>query len=166
LEHVEAELRYVLNCTVLSNFALVRQLHLLRIAGEGKAATTEEVAKEFQSAIEMGYFAPITIEWLTVLPLSEAELFTFEVIHRRLGAGEASCLAIAQHRGMMVWTDDRDARRYARQSGIAVTGTLGILVRLVQTNVISQAEANAMLALMVQHGYRSPLKDLSVLLNG
>jgi len=166
LEHVEAELRYVLNCTVLSNFALVRQLHLLRIAGEGKAATTEEVAREFQSAIEMGYFAPISIEWLTVLSLSEAELFTFEVIHRRLGAGEASCLAIAQHRGMMVWTDDRDARRYARQAGIAVTGTLGILVRLVEKNVISQAEANAMLALMVQHGYRSPLKDLSVLLNG
>lgn len=65
----------------------------------------------------------------------------------------------------MIWTDDSDARRYARQSGIPVTGTLGILVRLVQKRLLSLDEANLLLAEMVKYGYYSPVTDLSLLLS-
>ncbi|GBC94794.1 hypothetical protein HRbin16_00579 [bacterium HR16] len=157
--------RYVINCTVLSNFATVDRIDLLRIVSEGMAATTEHVIQEFEAGVLQGYFGKISLEWLPVLAMTPEEEKTFEVIASRLGSGEASCLAIAQHRGAMIWTDDGDARRYARQSGVPVTGTLGILVRLVQNGPLSLDEANLLLAEMVKHGYYSPVTDLSLLLS-
>ncbi len=159
------EVRYIINCTVLSNFAIVDRMDLLRVVSEGMAATTEQVRGEFEAGVSQGYFHETSLEWLHVLAMTPEEQETFEVIALRLGLGEASCLAVAKHRGIMMWSDDGDARRYARQSGIAVTGTLGILVRLVQKGLLSTGEANVLLAEMTKHGYYSPLADLSSLLS-
>jgi|YNPMSStandDraft_1061717.scaffolds.fasta_scaffold77520_2 predicted nucleic acid-binding protein len=153
----------LLNCTVLSNFALVGRLDLLQTAVGGRAATTEAVIQEFNAGIALGYFPQVSLEWLPVLPLSPEEQATYQQIHPRLGAGEASCLAVAHHRGLKVATDDGDSRRYAQRTGIAISGTLGILVQLVRSNILTLQEGNAILAAMIQQGYRAPEADLSAL---
>ncbi len=153
----------LLNCTVLSNFALVGRLDLLQEAVGGRAATTEAVFQEFNEGVALGYFPQVSLEWLPVLSLSSEEQAIFQRLHPRFGAGDASCLAVAQHRGLKVATDDGDSRRYAQRAGIPISGTLGILVQLVRSNILSLQEGNAILAEMIQQGYRAPEADLSVL---
>ena len=74
-----------------------------------------------------------------------------------LDPGEASCLAFAISRQMTLVTDDLAARRLAQKRKIPLSGTLGILIALVRHNAFSLKEANAMLSVMIQKRYRSPV---------
>lgn len=47
-----------------------------------------------------------------------------------LGSGEADAIALARANGCPVLLDERPARAVAKRVGVAVTGTLGVLVRL------------------------------------
>jgi predicted nucleic acid-binding protein len=67
---------------------------------------------------------------------------------------------------MDMLTDDRDARRAARETGLMVSGTLGALMNLVRANVLSLAEADKFLATMKRSGYRCPVNSLSELNTG
>lgn len=163
-QHSSESVAIVLDGTVLSNFARIGRLDLLKLATGGAAVTTEAVVAEFDAGRALGYFQTSAPEWLPELPLTEQENETFQVIHQRLGRGEAQCLALAQHRALCLATDDGDARRYARRVGVAVSGTIGILVGLVRTGSLSLEAANTILAEMLDQGYRSPLADLSSLL--
>ena len=77
-----------------------------------------------------------------------------------LNAGEAACLAMAVARGGRVLTDDRDARELARRLRIPLSGTLGILTRLVDISHLSLDRADALLSQMIAAGYRSPVTFL------
>jgi predicted nucleic acid-binding protein len=83
---------------------------------------------------------------------------------RALNEGEAACLAIALARGCRVLTDDRDARELARQLRIPISGTLGVLIRLVDMKHFRLDEADALLSQMIAAGYRSPVVSLRDLL--
>jgi len=159
----ETRIDILLNNTVLSNFGLVNQMKLLQQAVRNRAATTKAVLREFHQGIELGYLPSISMDWLVILELDEEEKAIFQLLNQRYGAGEASCLAVAQKRGMKFVTDDRDARRYAQRLGIPVSGTIGILVDLIRLKVLSLQEANSILREMIHSGYHSPLEDLSVL---
>jgi predicted nucleic acid-binding protein len=56
------------------------------------------------------------------------------------------------------------ARKMLQQFGGIVTGTLGILVRLINDGTLSINEANAILNDMIQEDFFSPVKDLTELL--
>jgi predicted nucleic acid-binding protein len=60
-------------------------------------------------------------------------------------------------------TDDRDARRVALAANLAVSGTLGTLVRLVDREILTVSQADGLLAGMKQHGYHSPVDSLTEL---
>jgi predicted nucleic acid-binding protein len=63
-----------------------------------------------------------------------------------LGAGEIATIELAARVGGVAVLDDRDARRVAHQRGLALTGTVAILVRLKQIGAIgSLAETLAQL---------------------
>jgi predicted nucleic acid-binding protein len=57
-------------------------------------------------------------------------------------------------------TDDLAARRIARTLGLDFTGTLGALDQLIQTEILSLGQAEELLAEMIAHGYRSPIRSL------
>ena len=58
----------------------------------------------------------------------------------QLDDGEASCLAIAKYRGWTVATDDREAKRIAGESGIAVITTAELVRRWVSNEYPSDDE--------------------------
>jgi len=64
----------------------------------------------------------------------------------------------------MILTDDRAARRVARQWRIPLSGSIGCLVLAVEQGYSSLSAANDYLNQMIQSGYRSPYTDLSPLL--
>ena len=50
------------------------------------------------------------------------------------------------------------------EHGIAVTGTVGILLACVRQNYLSLEQANALLTAMIAAGYHSPVESLDALL--
>lgn len=154
----------LLDNTVLSNFALVGQGELLRCALGADAATTEAVWAELQTGILRGRVPPQDWAWLPLIALTDDERESYEGLRQRLDSGEASCLALAMSRGCRVFTDDRDARALAARLGIPVSGTIGLLVRLVDLGALTVAEGDRLLAQMVAYGYHSPTDSLEHML--
>lgn len=150
----------LLDNTVLSNFTGIRRADLVRVALGEDAATSEAAWAELQTGIRIGKLPAQDWSWLPILSLTETEMPLYHLLLERLNAGEASCLAIAATRGYRVFTDDRDARELAARWRIPISGTLGLLVRLIDVKTLSLAEADALLVGMITAGYRSPVTSL------
>jgi predicted nucleic acid-binding protein len=153
----------LLDTTVLSNFTVVRRADLVHRALGEDAATTESVWDELQAGIRLGRLPDQDWSWLPILALEEAERVLYRLLARRLNVGEASCLAMAAGRGYRVLTDDRDARQVAALWRIPVSGTLGLLLRLIDLRVLSLNQGDDLLASMTGAGYRSPIASLQEL---
>jgi predicted nucleic acid-binding protein len=168
-------MRVIVNTTVISNFASIGQLDMLRQL-YGALAMSTDVYDEIQAGLEEGYRFYAGLEqwiqplaeggWIHLTSLShEQELRYFRELPARLHRGEMSSLAIARHRGWLLLTDDRAARTEATRLGVLVSGSLGCLVLAVERHLCSLAQANSWLQEMMRQGYRSPVTDLTPLLN-
>lgn len=150
----------LLDNTVLSNFSIIRRPDLVRAAFVEQVGTTEQAFQEMVGGIAIGKIPDCDWDWLVRIAIAAAEQGQFEAFCEHLGEGEASCLAVAKKRGYRLATDDKDARRLARQLGISLTGTIGILAILVKQGQIGIDEGDRLLHEMVAAGYRSPLMTL------
>jgi hypothetical protein len=92
--------------------------------------------------------------------VSEEELTAFRSLAPHLDTGEASCLAIARHRGWAFLSDDKLARKRAHAWQIQLSGTLGVLVQAVKRHPITAGAGDQLLQAMIQRGYRSPYHTL------
>ncbi len=153
----------LLDNTVLSNFAIIHQTELLRKAVGDTAVTVPQVINEFEVGIELDRLPHTDLSWLRMVQLNPEEVAYFNRFTVRLNAGEAACLAVAMGRNGRVFTDDRDARKLAANLRIPISGTIGILIRLMDLGELTIAEANNYLAEMINLGYRAPIQDLGEL---
>ena len=164
----------IANTTVISNFASIGQLDLLhRLYGELYIST--EVYEEIRAGLEEGYRFYAGIEqlvypftehgWIRLAsPAHEQELRLLGELPARLHSGEASSIAIAKHRGWVLLTDDQEARKEAERLGIRISGSVGCLILSVERGLCSLEQANTWLGEMIQQGYRSPVTDLTPLI--
>ena len=161
----------IANTTIISNFASVSRLDILKELLEQLYITTEVYA-EIQDGLAEGYnfyagieshMYPLASEgWLRLTSLEgEEELRLFSNMPAALHRGEASCLAVAVRRGMAFLTDDARARAVARDLQVLVSGTLGILVQAVKKGLLSLEAADLLLNQMIQAGYHSPYVSLA-----
>jgi predicted nucleic acid-binding protein len=155
----------LLDNTVLSNFSTVKRPDLVRAAFVEPVGTTDKAYQEMQDGIAIGKIPAADWAWLTRVTLTPAEQVQFDSFHEHLGAGEASCLAVAKERRYRLATDDRDARRLARQLNISLTGSVGILAALVKQGQIPLVEGEGLLHQMIAAGFRSPLTALGEILS-
>lgn len=145
--------------TVLNNFAQIQRTDLLRSAWWDLAAPTP-VWNELDLGVRRGLVPACDWSWLKILELTEKEQVHADEIGQELGAGEAACIAAAVSRSLLLLSDDWDARALGRSLGIEVSGTLGVLDRLVSKQVLNLDEADTLLAEMVRRGFRSPYHSL------
>ena len=144
----------------MSNFAQVRRPLLLRTAfPEIEIAVPAPVLRELRSGESLG-LPVVDWSWLDQIELSPSEQARSEVLVRKIGSGESACIAAAEARNGFVLTDDLGARRLAIASGLTVTGTLGVLDRLIRNGALYLDEADSLLAEMIRRGYRSPIPSL------
>ncbi len=69
----------VIDNTVLSNYALIGRLNLLRLFCGGMGLTTDPVVEEFQKGIALGLFGETDITWVRkTRVLGERERLFFE----------------------------------------------------------------------------------------
>jgi predicted nucleic acid-binding protein len=166
---------YLFDTTVLSNLAAVDYIGLLEKRYNGVAFTTVEVGDELRRGAQAGYAYLETVlqqiesinpgGWLHILvPNSVVEHRLRSEFDLLLDQGEASCLALAVSRGLVLVTDDLAARRLAKAHNVLLSGTLGILVALVREHIVPLDEANAVLGTMIQQRYRSPVDRLDDLI--
>ncbi len=155
----------IVDTTVLTNFALIKGEEILREVFKDSLFTTAEVLKELWQGEERRLFPERDWKWLKVLKIeSDDERQAFKLINQRLGVGESLCLALAIYRNFKMLTDDLDARRYAQKRGLAVSGTIGVLVIAVKHEIISLRDGNRFLSELIEYGYYSPYGKLDELL--
>lgn len=153
----------ILDTTLLSNFAHIQHPDLLQAALGSNVVTTATVLAELRAGVTLGWVPRCDWSWLTVVALNDEEHAQAAHYTAILDAGEAECLAMAKKRAWVFASDDLAARRLAQQEGVAVTGTLGVLQKLVATQLLTLDEADAQLAVMVGRGYRTPVRSLRTL---
>jgi predicted nucleic acid-binding protein len=167
-------MRVIVNTTVISNFASIGQLNVLRQL-YGALAMSTDVYDEIQAGLAEGYRFYEGMEqwveplaeggWIHLTSLShEQELRYLRELPARLHRGEMASLAIARHRGWLLLTDDRAARTEATRLGVPVSGSLGCLVLAIERHLCSLSQANIWLQEMMHQGYHSPVTDLAPLL--
>jgi predicted nucleic acid-binding protein len=171
------QLPIIFDNTVLSNFALAQCFDLLQKLYSGRAFVCKAVLKEIEAGVESGWKYPhlkartrlrlvqeaLEDGWLK-LPGDEVRPFD-DIMELRLsleyaerfGAGEAEAMAISLCRGWIFASDDGSARKFAKECGICLTGSVGILVKAVSVDELEVAIADALHARMIDEGYRSPL---------
>jgi predicted nucleic acid-binding protein len=156
----------IVNNTVLSNLALINRLDLLRSTLD-IIYLTPEVFREVENGIISGRDfqkrTKLEIEkhqWLFLTNLEDIENEILKKLPKSLHTGEASCLAVAKNRKWTFLTDDGNARNYARESNIVVSGTIGILISSIDEELITMVEGEDYLQTMIKNKYRSPFKHL------
>jgi predicted nucleic acid-binding protein len=88
---------------------------------------TEKIKEEFGEALP---------QWIEVV--EHPNTISWQLLERILDAGEASAIALAiTFENALLVLDDLRARKEARRLGFKMTGTLGVLFRAKQANLIS-----------------------------
>ena len=97
----------------------------------GSVFVTPEVAEEF------GTMLP---EWITVHAVSDVN--KINVFNKFIGLGESSAIILAMEiENALLIVDDRRARQFALSLGLEITGTLGLLIRAYENNLIKDIDS-------------------------
>ncbi|MBD2774972.1 DUF3368 domain-containing protein [Iningainema tapete] len=76
----------------------------------------------------------VTFPWLQVqIPSDQGQVVALKLL---VDEGEAEAIALAYERKLQIILDDRQARSVARNMGISVIGTVGVLVKAKQAKLI------------------------------
>lgn len=157
----------VLNSTVLSNFAHVDDIELL--LDLPRLVTVEAVRTELMEGAETHQYLERALVVLddgipVVTPAQQAKALETEFLER-LDPGEAQTLAVAEMSEGTIVTDDGDARSTANERGVALTGSIGLLVRFVEEGRLSAETSDKYLKRWIDEaGFRSPERDISAFL--
>ncbi|WP_247730280.1 twitching motility protein PilT [Halovivax limisalsi] len=134
-----------------------------------RLATVDAVRDELERGVETH---PYIERAVTVLeadipvstPSSAAERSETELL-KTLDPGEVQALAVVEAVDGTLVTDDGDARATAKQRGVTVTGSIGLLARIVEDGQISADEADTFRKRWIDEaGFRSPAREFGVFL--
>lgn len=154
----------VLNTTVLSNFAYIDQLWV--ITGLSGICTVPVVREELKHGVENHRYLQSALDALDseipVPPLSEQVANRESALGEHIDAGEAQALALADvHKGRLL-TDDGDARSLAKEHGIPVVGSIGVLLAAIDADKIDESTANEWLSTWIDDiGFYAPYRRIS-----
>ena len=148
--------------TVLSNFAQANLLSLLHTYCQDLGHITQEVLAEFEKGRLKGLFAKNpSLDWLSQIKTrTPAEEVLFNTFGPQLNLGEAFCLAIAICRDGAFLSDDKDASKVALQSRVSTSGSIGVLLNLIEAKEITLAKGNEILQTFIKNGYYSSVNRL------
>ncbi|MDY6765393.1 MAG: UPF0175 family protein [Halobacteria archaeon] len=161
----------VLDSTVLSNFAYIDDYRLLTDLPD--VSTVPVVENEISDGVETHPYLRNAFDLLhkdiqVLTPFSdEISLEGYLIEKEGLDRGEAQVIAVAENREGVVVTDDGDARKVAKNRGIRLTGSIGVLIRGVKRNLVDKSTADKWLKSWVHDiGFRALSKDIGVIESG
>jgi predicted nucleic acid-binding protein len=127
----------VSNTSPLSNLASIGRLELLK-SQFSEVRIPSAVARELAAHPDPAATAALDAalrEWIRIVPPEDTPLF--RMLRRQVDSGEAEAIALAADlKADIVIIDEQEGRALARQAGLSVTGTLGVLLRAKRSGLI------------------------------
>jgi predicted nucleic acid-binding protein len=163
-----SEIRFILDSSTLSNFARAGYLNLLKTIFHAGLLTTSDVIKEIERGSEKYPELRIALNeqnlWLKVVDeLTEEEqslIRNLIITHEEFEEGaDASLLAVAKERNLVLITDDRYLKKVAEQQDVKVVGTVEILEEATNRGLIHSVEELKQIVINMAHLARFRLKD-------
>jgi predicted nucleic acid-binding protein len=154
----------VLNTTVLSNFAYIDQLWVIaRLSG---ICTVPVVREELEHGVDDHPYLQSALDTLDdeipVASISNTVANRETVVSSHLDPGEAQAFVLADAHDGRLLTDDGDARSFAKDQGVAVVGSVGVLLAAIDTGKIDEATADQWLSTWIDEiGYYVPYRTIS-----
>jgi predicted nucleic acid-binding protein len=151
----------VLDATVLSNLAYTDDLDLLdRLTAS--CVTVEAVNEELRAGTSSYDELARAVDAIEMIDYHEPT----NTIRTALDRGEAHALQAAiDHDGTLA-TDDLPAREHAADRNVPLTGSVGLLVRLVVQNDLTADDADEILHQWItEYRYRSPVESVHEVLD-
>ncbi|MEZ5313624.1 MAG: hypothetical protein R2862_08225 [Thermoanaerobaculia bacterium] len=159
----------VADASVLINFANLDRFDLLcKLPGYDFVVPNEVKAEITRPAQAARFAAALGARALRIEPSTDlAEIALAVAIRRDLDAGEAACLAMAEHRGWRIACDERG--RYLnlalqRVGASRMLDTAGLIVRAIHSNLLTIPKADALLVQLAQHKFVMPFRSFQELL--
>ena len=154
----------VLNTTVLSNFAYIDQLWV--VAGLSGICAIPVVRKELEHGVDDYPYLQSALDVLNdeipVATISDTVANREAIVSNHLDPGEAQAFALADAYEGRLLTDDGDARSFAKDQGVTVVGSVGILLTAIDAGKIDEATADEWLSTWVDEiGYYVPYRTIS-----
>jgi len=156
--------RNVLNTTVLSNFAYVDQLWV--VEGLSEICTVPVVREELEDGVDDHPYLQSALDTLDdgipVAAISDTVANREAVVGGHLDPGEAQAFALADAEDGRLLTDDGDARSFAKNQGVTVVGSVGVLLAAIDAGRIDEATADEWLSTWIDEiGYYVPYRTIS-----
>ena len=154
----------VLNTTVLSNFAHIDQLWV--IEGLSGICTVPVVREELEHGVDDHSHLQSALDTLDdeipVATISEPVANREAGVGDHLDPGEAQAFAVADAHDGRLLTDDGDARSFAKDQGVTVVGSVGILLAAIDAGKIDEQTADEWLSTWIAEiGYYVPFQSIS-----
>ena len=160
------EKNWIFDTVALSNFLLSDSIFILENRYRRRGLITRQIYDEISAGmadhpklIQIDRLVDDEIFKLVSLSRQAYEHYRELIVH--LGQGEASCIAYAKERNVIVVTDDRTARKQCSQMQIPLTGTFGILKASVLDGHLKLDQADKILSKMTDAGFYSPLRSIA-----
>jgi predicted nucleic acid-binding protein len=154
----------VLDTTVLSNFAYIDQLWV--VAGLSDICTAPVVRDELEHGVENHPYLQSALETLdTEIPVATVSKTVANreaIVSDHLDPGEAQAFALADAHDGRLLTDDGDARAFAKEQGVTVTGSVGVLLAAIDAGKIDNETADDWLSTWIDEiEYYVPYRTIS-----
>ena len=96
------------------------------------------------------------------VPISDTVANREAIVSDHLDPGEAQAFALADAHGGRLLTDDGDARSFAKDQGVTVVGSVGVLLAAIDAGKIDEATADEWLSTWIDEiGYYVPYRTIS-----
>ena len=155
---------FVLNTTVLSNFAYIDQLWV--VADLSGICTVPVVREELEHGVDDHPYLQSALDTLDdeipVATISDTVANREAVVSDHLDPGEAQAFALADAEDGRLLTDDGDARSFAKDQGVTVVGSVGVLLAAIDAGKIDEPTADEWLSTWIDEiGYYVPYQSIS-----
>lgn len=154
----------VLNTTVLSNFAYIDELWI--VTGLANICTVPVVREELERGVDVHPYLRVALDTLDneipVATISDTVANRESVVRSHLDPGEAQAFAVADAYDGRLLTDDGDARSFAKEYGVTVVGSVGVLLAAIDAGKIDESTADEWLPTWINDtGYYVPYCSIS-----
>jgi predicted nucleic acid-binding protein len=154
----------VLDTTVLSNFAYIDRVDLL--AALTNICTVPVVREELHAGVDTHPYLQPALDTLDdtipVVQISETVANREAVVSSHLDPGEAQAFAVADAYNGRLLTDDGDARSFAKEQGVTVTGSVGVLLAAIDADRIDTETADQWLKQWIDEiDYYVPYRNIA-----
>jgi len=163
-----SEICFIVDSSTLSNFVRAGYLNLLKTLFHAGILTTSDVIEEIERGSEKYPELWTVLDeqnlWLKVVDeLTEKEqslIRNLRITHEEFEEGaDASLLAVAKKRNLVLITDDKYLKKVAEQEDVKVVGTVEILEEAINRGLIRSVEELKQIVIDMAHMARFRLKD-------